>query len=117
MKRKIISIEIRKELFQSEVCANNPSNFAIGCKGYICPMWKTNGGYFDESGKQIDHIVEICQGGTNDVSNLQVLCPCCHSVKTKRAQTQKWDFTSEEIDNGAAHMEKDDTFKKRRKSF
>ena len=39
---------------------------------------------FDESGYQIDHIVELRHGGSNDTSNLQALCPACHSVKTSR---------------------------------
>jgi hypothetical protein len=87
-------------------CANNPHiGFAPGCKDYICPLWIFNNGFFDESGFQIDHILEVTQGGTNDIHNLQVLCPCCHSVKTKRAAKQKWLFTSQEIDTGRALME------------
>jgi hypothetical protein len=68
-------------------------------------MWKSNGGYFDESGFQIDHIVEVTHGGSNDITNLQVLCPSCHSVKTKRCAIQSWEFTSDEIDSGRAKME------------
>ena len=114
--RKIISKQTRKVLLDREQCDNRPNGAAVGCKGYICPMWKSNGGFFDESGKEIDHIVEFCHGGTNDISNLQVLCACCHSVKTKRAQKQKWDFSSEEIEQGASHMETN-IVKKRRNSF
>ena len=33
---------------------------------------------------QIDHIIPKCQGGTNDVSNLQALCPNCHALKTQK---------------------------------
>jgi 5-methylcytosine-specific restriction endonuclease McrA len=114
MKRRIISLDIRKELLNKEVCDNRPEKPAVGCKGYLCPLWKSNGGFFDESGKQIDHIVEFCHGGTNDIFNLQVLCPCCHAVKTKRAQTQKWDFTSVQIDNGSAHMQIENQVKRKR---
>ena len=114
MKRKIISIETKNSL--GDRCSNNPTKFAVGCRGYVCPMWKINDGFFDESGKQVDHIVELCHGGTNDISNLQVLCPSCHSVKTRRAQTQKWGFNSFEIDQGCSYMDKDKPFKKRRNS-
>lgn len=31
---------------------------------------------------QIDHIVPLYQGGSNDEDNLQALCPTCHSEKT-----------------------------------
>ena len=111
--RKTISVNVRKQLLQSNQCANSPYNQATGCLNYICPMWKSNGGYFDESGFEIDHIVEVTHGGTNELSNLQVLCPCCHSVKTKRCAKQNWTFTSDEIDSGRAHMETD---KKRKRS-
>lgn len=103
--RKTISLSVRNELLSRKQCANIPDIFAPGCKNYICPLWKSNNGLFDESGKEIDHIVEVKLGGTNDISNLQVLCPCCHSVKTKRCSKQKWDFNSLEIEYGKAHME------------
>jgi hypothetical protein len=48
-------------------------------EGYNCPF---QGKTFDESGFQIDHLIEIADGGTNDIDNLQALCPCCHSFKT-----------------------------------
>jgi 5-methylcytosine-specific restriction endonuclease McrA len=59
---------------------------------------------FDESGMQIDHIIEVKHGGTNEITNLQALCPCCHAVKTRRCAKQSWTFTSPEIDSGRAHM-------------
>ena len=95
-------------------CANSPQKAAIGCKDYSCPLWKTNFGYFDESGFQIDHIVEVTHGGTNELSNLQLLCPCCHSVKTKRCAKQNWGFNSFELDSGLAKMEQDKPGKRKR---
>ena len=53
--------------------------------GYQCPM---NGKPFDESGYDIDHIKELRDGGTNDLSNLQALCVSCHRVKTTRNTTK-----------------------------
>ena len=112
-RRKPFLTSIRKELLERVHCANHPQFPATGCKDYICPLWKCNNGLFDESGKEIDHIIEVTQGGTNDLDNLQVLCPCCHSVKTKRCAKQKWDFNSVEIDRGACYMETEN--KKRKK--
>jgi 5-methylcytosine-specific restriction endonuclease McrA len=103
--RKLIKASIRNELLLRIQCANSPMIPAIGCRDYICPLWKCNNGYFDESGKQIDHIIEVARGGTNDISNLQVICPCCHAVKTKRCAHQNWNLTSIEIDYGVAKME------------
>jgi len=118
MSRRIIPAHVRNELLSRKTCANNPSNFAVGCRNYICPLWKCNEGMFDESGKEIDHIIEVTRGGTNDILNLQVLCPSCHAVKTKRCAKQSWGFNSIEIDQGAAYMETDNSLKKRRrKSF
>ena len=53
-----------------------------GVPDYACPL---GGNTFDESGFHIDHKSELADGGDNSVSNLQALCPCCHSVKTQRA--------------------------------
>jgi 5-methylcytosine-specific restriction endonuclease McrA len=39
-------------------------------------------------GNEVDHIVEVADGGTNLPSNLQTLCHNCHSDKTRRSQTQ-----------------------------
>ena len=104
--RKSIPASVKNELINNnKCCANNPSAQAPGCKSYYCPLWKSSNGFFDESGYQIDHIVEVKLGGTNELSNLQLLCPCCHAVKTKRCAKQKWDFNSYEIEFGRAHME------------
>ena len=35
---------------------------------------------------EVDHIVELCDGGKDEYSNLQALCPNCHALKT-RAKT------------------------------
>jgi len=116
MSRKTIPAHVRNELMARVQCANSPEKAAVGCKDYSCPLWKTNFGYFDESGFQIDHIVEVAHGGTNEISNLQVLCPCCHAVKTKRCSKQKWDFNSFEIDSGCAYMETNVVKRKRSSS-
>lgn len=71
-------------------------------------MWKCNGGYFDLSGKEIDHKVERACGGTDDISNLQVLCPCCHSYKTRKYMSNKG-IATEMLDLGVQHMDIDNT--------
>lgn len=35
-------------------------------------------------GKQVDHIVPLAKGGTDDLENLQLLCIECHKIKTQR---------------------------------
>jgi 5-methylcytosine-specific restriction protein A len=34
--------------------------------------------------EELDHIVPLFKGGTNDEDNLQGLCKKCHAEKTKR---------------------------------
>lgn len=75
-------------------CANEPGSKIKGLEKYECPLWKANGknkGSFDESGYEIDHITERCIGGNDNVNNLQALCKCCHSVKTKRFLRNEYD--------------------------
>lgn len=33
---------------------------------------------------EVDHIINIAEGGTDDDSNLQALCIPCHKAKTAR---------------------------------
>lgn len=54
--------------------------------GYACPL---KGAPFDEAGYEVDHIVPLSEGGSNDVSNLQALCLMCHRVKSNRASAGK----------------------------
>lgn len=98
---------------QSNKCANNPDIPAIGTKGYMCPMWMLYAGDFDESGVQYDHIVEHSDGGTNQIENLQALCPSCHAVKTKRYVSQKKPkylakLNSVDLHEGRSYMDTDD---------
>ncbi len=54
-------------------------------KKYKCPLWNNdNDGSFDESGYEVDHIVEHCITSDDSYDNLQALCKMCHSVKTKK---------------------------------
>jgi len=37
----------------------------------------------DEPSTEVDHILPISEGGTNDIDNLQALCGTCHATKTR----------------------------------
>lgn len=44
---------------------------------------------FDEVGiLQVHHIIERCNGGTDDPSNLEVLCPNCHTLHHYKTNTK-----------------------------
>ena len=32
--------------------------------------------------QQLDHIIRVADGGSDDPENLQMLCACCHAMKT-----------------------------------
>jgi 5-methylcytosine-specific restriction protein A len=38
-------------------------------------------------GHDVDHIINVADGGTDEDDNLQVLCPDCHRVKTQTEAT------------------------------
>jgi 5-methylcytosine-specific restriction endonuclease McrA len=73
---------------QGYKCANKNSTIK-GLDGYQCPLWKSNDGTFDESGYQIDHIIELADNGEDTIDNCQALCLSCHRVKTTRFTTKK----------------------------
>lgn len=37
---------------------------------------------------EVDHVVPLFQGGSNEVTNLQVLCPLCHRIKSQQERVQ-----------------------------
>lgn len=69
-------------------CANKPGSNLKGLEGYDCLCWGNkdvdNRGAFDESGYEIDHIIEFCISQDDSDTNLQALCISCHKVKSKR---------------------------------
>ena len=119
-KRINISNKVKQDILnrQSNKCANNPDNNAVGVKGYCCPMWLLYDGVFDEAAYDIDHIIEHSDKGTNHINNLQALCPSCHRVKTNRYVSQKKPkympkLNSLEMHEGIAYMDIEDVNKKK----
>ena len=120
--RTTISNKVKAEVVerQGNRCANNPFNPCINLSDYKCPFWMLNGGLFDSSGFDIDHIEEFSITGNNDINNLQALCKCCHSVKTKKYMKYvktNLKLTSRDLDRGAMPMDidKDKPVSKKRK--
>ena len=71
---------------QNNKCANNSTEkYGKKILNYDCPFWRNvSCGNFDLSGFEIDHIVRFADSNDNSEENLQALCKCCHSVKTKK---------------------------------
>ena len=67
---------------------------------YECPLWNGNrDGSFDESGYEIDHIIEFSLTQNDNVDNLQALCLLCHRVKTKRFTQKRKKILNVDITN------------------
>jgi 5-methylcytosine-specific restriction endonuclease McrA len=87
---------------QRNRCANEPGlgKNMRGLEGYQCPLWMINKGLFDESGYEIDHIIEYSPDKEDKKSdrknNLQALCISCHSVKTRRFNSRQNGSDSED---------------------
>lgn len=60
-------LELRKRVF-----AREPLCRACTAAGRISPA------------EELDHIVMVSRGGTDDIDNLQPLCKACHADKTAR---------------------------------
>ena len=54
-----------------EIVANRQHNRCAACRQFL------------ETTRQIDHIDPLWHGGSNNISNLQALCPNCHARKTR----------------------------------
>jgi hypothetical protein len=77
---------------QNFKCANKPDSNLKRLENYSCPLWNRDDiikGSFDESGFDIDHIIEYSLTQNNNESNLQALCNNCHAIKTKRFMMDK----------------------------
>ncbi len=87
-KTRKVTNSVKKQVAgkQYNKCANNPNTKVIGLDNYKCPLWQNKNndikGCFDESGYEIDHIIEHSLTQNDDINNLQALCKSCHTVKT-----------------------------------
>lgn len=50
--------------------------------GWLCQPCRRAGKH--RRAVQVDHVVSLARGGTDDPSNLQAICKACHDVKTQR---------------------------------
>jgi 5-methylcytosine-specific restriction endonuclease McrA len=83
------------------------------CKGipsYTCPF---NGRCFDEAGYDVDHVIPLVDGGSNESDNLQALCPCCHRVKTMRENKARSARLAEEDRKQQEYKRRFATFRKK----
>lgn len=82
---------------KEDIAAKQHFKCANSIYDYKCPLWQKENdkGTFGEEKYHIDHIKEIADGGTDDISNLQALCLSCHAVKTKRNRSMRAKMTRE----------------------
>ena len=60
-------------------------NVTNGQKKYVASIQKWKCGHCDnllDASYEIDHIVALYKGGTNELDNLIALCRNCHGIKT-----------------------------------
>ena len=64
-------------------CAKSFVTCEIVGNGYAthCCQWGDKP--LRKAAADVDHIVPLADGGTDDEDNLQVLCKCCHGLKTE----------------------------------
>lgn len=70
-----------KRPYQSSVWKKKRQIIINRCMG-LCEECERNGAV--SFGVEVDHIVPVSQGGSDEISNLQLLCIPCHRRKTAR---------------------------------
>jgi len=101
---RYISESLKKKVAGKQIfrCANHPTANLRGIGNFKCPYWRITGdgqGNFDESGYEIDHIIEYSLTKDNREENLQALCYPCHRVKTNNFLREKKCYTINIGDN------------------
>jgi 5-methylcytosine-specific restriction endonuclease McrA len=86
-KRSLTEAQKKKVAARQDFKCANKNIGMKGLENYECPLWKYREGRFDESGYDIDHIIELAKEGSDTLDNCQALCICCHRVKTSRFLT------------------------------
>lgn len=82
---------------KENIAARQYFKCAQSVHNYNCPIWarEEHKGSFGPEKYQIDHIIELWEGGTDDESNLQALCLSCHRVKTDRNAKKRAKYKSD----------------------
>jgi hypothetical protein len=103
-KNRYISEKVKKQILKNQKgkCANEPGSNLFRIGDFPCPLWKLKeyNGTFNEAGYEFDHVIEHCKTNDNSISNLQALCPFCHSFKTK-------EFRKEDVEERRSRIDKD----------
>ena len=55
---------------------------------WMCVGEKCNGQVQLSANWNLDHIIPLFQGGSNDFTNLQILCSDCHAIKTQKERIE-----------------------------
>jgi 5-methylcytosine-specific restriction enzyme A len=55
--------------------------------GWLCQPCKRAGR--PRTGSEVDHVVPLSEGGSNDPANLQTICTPCHESKTQTERSGK----------------------------
>ena len=59
----------------------------IGRDGGLCVVCRARGHI--QPAHEVDHIIPLVDGGTDDADNLQAICHECHAIKTARESGHK----------------------------
>ena len=67
---------------QGGKCARSIVTCEVVQNGYATPVCPWGERTLPRDAADVDHTLPLADGGTDDEDNLQVLCKCCHGIKT-----------------------------------
>ncbi len=70
-----------------QVVISRSDGKCVDC-GRVCARFDGTKWVTADMGGEVDHVIALCDGGTNDVSNLRLRCKSCHGKRDAKRRRE-----------------------------